>query len=55
MSFFTDVAELVDAPDLGSGRFPVRVQVPLSVFKIFRITKRGSPRYHKEPKGRVTV
>ena len=27
----TDVAELVDALDLGSSRFPVRVQVPLSV------------------------
>ena len=27
----TDVAELVDALDLGSSRFPVRVHVPLSV------------------------
>ncbi len=30
-----DMAELADAPDLGSGIFDVRVQVPLSAFFLF--------------------
>ena len=37
-SNYADVAELVDALDLGSSRFPVRVQVPLSVISFPKFT-----------------